>query len=307
MRIGLINQLHGSPEGPVAAPTWADIAERAEAAEKAGFDMFVFEDALLYRGESATYGVWESVSIAAALAAVTSEIGLGQSVINSPYRSPAMTAKIAETIDEISGGRYVLGIGAGNTADSDYAAFGVAADRRYSRFAEAIQIIHALLKEGEVDFEGEFYSARDSELVLRGPRASGPPINVAAGSPKMLALAARYGDAWNWWGYDMTREELEDHLRPVIQQLDAACETGSRDPAGLERTLDLYTVIPEPFRNRADESPLENPITGTPEEISEFILSLSDLGFDEVRCDVWPKTTEAVEAMEPVVDRVHAG
>lgn len=307
MRIGLINQLHGSPEGPVAAPTWAEIAERAEAAEKAGFDMFVFEDALLYRGESATYGVWESVSIAAALAAVTSEIGLGQSVINSPYRSPAMTAKIAETIDEISGGRYVLGIGAGNTADSDYAAFGVAADRRYSRFAEAIHIIHGLLKHGEVDFEGEFYFARNAELILRGPRASGPPINVAAGSPRMLGLAARYGDAWNWWGYDMTREELENHLRQVIQRLDAACETESRDPSGLERTLDLYTVIPELFRNRADEFPMENPITGTSEAISESILSLSDLGFDEVRCDVWPKTTEAVEAMKPVVDRVHAG
>lgn len=307
MRIGLINQLHGSPKGPVPAPTWDDIAGRAEAAEKAGFDIFVFEDALLYRGESATYGVWESVSIAGALAAVTSRISLGQSVINSPYRSPAMTAKIAETIDEISGGRYVLGIGAGNTADSDYAAFGVAADRRYSRFAEAIQIIHGLLKDGEVDFEGEFYSARNAELVLRGPRSSGPPINVAAGGPKMLALAARYGDAWNWWAYDKTREELEDHLRPVLQQLDAACQTESRDPAGLERTLDLYTVIPEPFRNRADDAPMENSITGTPEEISEFILSLSDLGFDQVRCDVWPKRTEAVEAMRPVVDRVHAG
>jgi alkanesulfonate monooxygenase SsuD/methylene tetrahydromethanopterin reductase-like flavin-dependent oxidoreductase (luciferase family) len=307
MRIGLINQLHGSPEGPVPAPTWDDIAGRAEAAEKAGFDMFVFEDALLYRGRSATHGVWESVSIAAALAAVTSEIGLGQSVINSPYRSPAMTAKIAETIDEISGGRYVLGIGAGNTADSDYAAFGVAADRRYSRFAEAIQIIHGLLKEGEVDFEGEFYSAKNAELVLRGPRSSGPPINVAAGGPKMLALAARYGDAWNWWGYDMTRDEVEDHLRPVVRQLDAACESEGRDPASLEHTLDLYTVVPEPFRKRADESPMTKPITGTPEEISGFILSLSDLGFDEVRCDVWPKTTEAVEAMEPVVDRVHAG
>lgn len=123
----------------------------------------------------------------------------------------------------------------------------------------------------------------------------------------MLALAARYGDAWNWWAYDKTREELEDHLRPVLQQLDAACQTESRDPAGLERTLDLYTVIPEPFRNRADDAPMENSITGTPEEISEFILSLSDLGFDQVRCDVWPKRTEAVEAMRPVVDRVHAG
>ena len=124
MRIGLITQLHGRPGGATPAPSWESISERAAAAESAGFDMFVFEDALLYRGETATDGAWESVSIAAAIAATTTDIGLGQSVLNSPYRSPAMTAKIADTIDEISGGRFVLGIGAGNTADADYEAFG---------------------------------------------------------------------------------------------------------------------------------------------------------------------------------------
>jgi len=102
--------------------------------------MFVFEDALLYLGEKGADGVWESVSIAAALAAVTDRIHLGQSVINSPYRSPAMTAKIGDTIDEISGGRYVLGIGAGNTPDSDYEAFGFPTDKRFSRFAQSSPI-----------------------------------------------------------------------------------------------------------------------------------------------------------------------
>lgn len=160
MRIGLVTQLHGRPDGDTPAPSWESISRRATTAEAVGFDMFVFEDALLYRGEETTDGVWESVSIAAALAATTSTINLGQSVINSPYRSPAMTAKIADTIDEISGGRFVLGIGAGNTEDSDYEAFGFPTDRRYSRFAEAIQIIHGLLRNGEIDFEGEFYTAR---------------------------------------------------------------------------------------------------------------------------------------------------
>lgn len=148
MRIGLINQLHGRPAGDLPAPSWASIRQRANVAETVGFDVFVFEDALLYRQENTTHGLWESVSIAAALAATTDRIDLGQSVLNSPYRSPAMTAKIAETIDEISGGRYVLGIGAGNTPDSDYEAFGFPIDKRYSRFAEAIYIIHALLKKG---------------------------------------------------------------------------------------------------------------------------------------------------------------
>lgn len=310
MRLGLINQLHGRPDGPVPAPNWKSISDRATAAEAAGFDMFVFEDALLYRGEESTDGVWESVAVAAALAATTSRIDLGQSVVNSPYRPPAMTAKIAETIDEISGGRFVLGIGAGNTPDSDYEAFGIPTDKRFSRFAEAIQIIHGLLKTGSFDFEGEFYSVKRAELVLRGPRKNGPPINIAAGSPKMLTLAARYGDAWNWWGWDETLEQVKVRLTPIIDLLERACEGQGRDPSTLARTFDLYTVVPEAFRSRigsAEGLKVAQPVTGTSEEIAEFILSLGALGFGEVRCDLWPKETAAVEAMAPVVKLVHTG
>lgn len=308
MRIGLINQLNGRPDADTPAPMWMSIHERATTAELAGFDMFVFEDALLYRGENATNGVWESVSIAAALAATTEKIHLGQSVVNSPYRSPALTAKIAETIDEISGGRYVLGIGAGNTADSDYEAFGFPTDRRYSRFAEAIRIVHALLKEGSVDFEGEFYSAKEAELILRGPHRHGPPINIAAGGPKMLRLAARYGDAWNWWSGNEALDDARSLLQALITQLDEACDEIGRDPDTLERTLDLYTVIPGGFAEEAAARglPVESLVTGTDDEICEHLLSFGDLGFVEVRCDVWPKTVAAIDAMRPIVETVHA-
>lgn len=309
MRIGLINELHGRPDGDTPAPSWASIRQRASVAETVGFDLFVFEDALLYRQENATDGLWESVSIAAALAATTDRIHLGQSVLNSPYRSPAMTAKIAETIDEISGGRYVLGIGAGNTPDSDYEAFGFPIDRRYSRFAEAIHVVHALLKTGQVDFEGEFYSAKDAEMVLRGPRPEGPPINIAAGGPKMLRLAARYGDAWNWWAGGETMEQATTRLRALNERLDLACEDWGRDPATLRRTLDLYTVVPEEFGPSArspDAPPMNHPVTGSTQEIADYLHGFGELGFDEIRCDVWPKTTEAIEAMRPIVEAVHA-
>jgi alkanesulfonate monooxygenase SsuD/methylene tetrahydromethanopterin reductase-like flavin-dependent oxidoreductase (luciferase family) len=308
MRIGLINQLNGSPDSDRTPPTWLSIHERVAVAELAGFDMFVFEDGLLYRTDEATNGLWESVSIAAALAATTDEIDLGQSVVNSPYRSPAMTAKIAETIDEISGGRYVLGIGAGNTPDSDYEAFGFPTDHRYSRFAEAIQIIHGLLKHGEIDFEGEFYSAQQAEMVLRGPRRQGPPINIAAGGPKMLALAARYGDAWNWWSANEPTEDARKRLVPLIEQLEAICVEIDRDPATLEKTLDLYTLVPEAFRSEAEEAglPLDKLVCGSPEKITEHILFFAGLGFAEVRCDVWPRTPTAVEAMTSVVEMVQS-
>lgn len=305
MRIGLINHLHGRPDGDAPAPTWASISERATTAEAAGFDMFVFEDALIYRGSETTDGVWESVSIAAAIAATTSRMEIGQSVINSPYRSPAMTAKIADTIDEISGGRYVLGIGAGNTPDSDYEAFGFPTDKRYSRFAEAIQIIHGLLKNGAIDFEGEYYTARQAELVLRGPRQEGPPISIAAGGPKMLQLVARYADAWNWWGWGETLNQVEERLRPIIEQLEEAFAKEQRDPSTLGRTFDMYAVVPEGFDPEGVN--MEDPVLGTSEQIAEHILSIGEMGFDELRCDVFPKTIQALEAMQPVVEIVHAG
>ena len=303
MKIGLIVQLHGRPGG--RTPTWHSISTLAATVERSGFDSFVFEDALLYRGETETNGCWESVSIAAALAATTQRINIGQSGINSPYRSPALMAKIADTIDEISGGRYLFGIGAGDTPDSDYEAFGFPKDVRYSRFAEAIHIIFNLLKTGSVDFEGRYYSASKTELVLRGPRPQGPPIIIAAAGRKMLRLAAQYADGWNWWGRDETLDQTVKRMRPIVIQLERACEDLGRDPASLVRTFDLYTVVPEGFSTEG--SGPEQAVTGSSEQIAEHILGLSELGFQEVRCDLYPKTPDAVEAMQPVVDLLHAG
>jgi len=301
MRIGLINQLHGKP-GP-DQPTWKSLQARIAAAEDVGFDSFVFEDALLYRGETESEGCWESVSIAAALAAVTNRIVIGQSVINNPYRSPALTAKIAETIDEISGGRYVLGIGAGNTPDSDYAAFGFPSDKRYSRFAEAIEIIHSLLKTGKANFSGEYYTIDDAEMVIRGPRPQGPPINIAAGSPKMLNLVARFADAWNWWGWDETHEQTIKRMTPIIDMLETACETADRDPSAISRTFDLYAVVAPGFSS--DGSGFETPIAGSSDEIADRIQRLEEIGIEEVRCDVFPKTVAAIVSMQSVIDIVH--
>jgi alkanesulfonate monooxygenase SsuD/methylene tetrahydromethanopterin reductase-like flavin-dependent oxidoreductase (luciferase family) len=300
MRIGLINPLHGAP-GP-EAPSWTQLSERARLAEEAGFDIFVFEDALMYRGESRTEGVWESMTIAGALAATTRTIEFGQSVVNSPYRAPALVASMATTLDEISGGRYVLGVGAGNTPVSDYRGFGFPTDRRFSRFAEWIEILHRLLRSGSVDFEGDFHSAQQGELPLRGPHREGPRLTIAAGGEKMLGLVAQFGDEWNWWCWDETFEQLSARLVPMMQKLEAACFDAGRDPGSLVRTLDLYSVaLP------GAESELQNPLTGSADEIAAMLLELRGLGFEEVRCDVLPRHPEAIEAMAPVVDLVHAG
>jgi alkanesulfonate monooxygenase SsuD/methylene tetrahydromethanopterin reductase-like flavin-dependent oxidoreductase (luciferase family) len=307
MRIGLYIRLYGRPGGATPAPTWADIREQALAAEAAGFDILVLEDALWMPDDAGSLGLWESVSVAAALAAATSTIGIGHAVINSPYRNPGLVAKIAETLDEISGGRYTLGIGLGNTPD-DYGPFGFADDRRYSRFAEAIHIIHGLLRDGRVDFEGEFYRAPGAELVLRGPRPAGPPIAIAAAKPKMLRLAARYGDEWNWWTGDPGDPGA---LRPIVDELGRACEEVGRDPATLRRSIDVFSVAAP--SDGADTSALaaEGVLGGPPEAVAERLLAYRDLGFEEVRCNPTfapgIRTAEAIAGMTDVVRLVQAG
>ncbi len=301
MRVGLIAQLHGRPGGDLN-PSWRSVRDLASKSEEVGFDMFVFEDVLMYRGETATDGCWESMTIAGAVAASTNTIRFGQSVVNAPYRSPALTASMATTLDEISSGRFVLGLGAGNSPASDYEGFGFPTDRRYSRFAESIEIIHTLLRQGRADYNGAFYSAKRAELVLRGPSPHGPEINIAAGGPRMLQLVARYADAWNWWTWDETIDETLGRLTPLMAQLDAACEAEGRDPATLDRTLDLYSVTP-PGLSSASE--MRQPLAGNADELTDALLRLESAGFREIRCDLTDKTTAGVEAMAPVVQALH--
>ena len=126
----------------------------------------------------------------------------------------------------------------------------------------------------------------------------------------MLQLVARYADAWNWWGWDETLEQIGGRLGPVIELLEQACEAEDRDPVTVGRTFDLYTVVPEGFSTKSetvDGLDMKQPVIGTSEQIADFILRLGDIGFDEVRCDLFPKTSAAVEAMRSVVEIVHKG
>lgn len=306
MKIGLYIRLLGRPGTQPPPPSWPSVRDQALAAEAAGFDLVVLEDALLYPGEGGSTGVWEGVSMAAAVAAVTSTIGVGHAVMNSPYRAPALVAKIAATLDEIAGGRYTFGIGLGNTPD-DYPLFGIDADPRYSRFAEAIQIIHGLLREGRTDFEGTYYRAPGAELVLHGPRPAGPPIVIAAGKPKAMRLVARYADEWNWW---TAERDGTAQLAQLAAELERACDEVGRDPATLRRSIDVFSVAtPGVPAVAADSGELQ--IAGPPDAISDALLDYRGLGFDEVRINLRvpgdvPRT-EAIAWMAEVVERVHAG
>jgi alkanesulfonate monooxygenase SsuD/methylene tetrahydromethanopterin reductase-like flavin-dependent oxidoreductase (luciferase family) len=184
-------------DGPGTADRYSAIRDKAVRAEDAGYDSIWIYDHLLYRMEAdeSTVGIWEGWTVMAALAEATSRVEIGSLVLCNQFRNPAILAKMAHTFDEISEGRLILGIGAGwNRAEFD--AFGMPFDHRVSRLEEALQILRPLLTEGAVDFEGDYYSARDCEITPRSPR-SAIPLMVGAFGPRTMRLAARYGDMWN--------------------------------------------------------------------------------------------------------------
>lgn len=306
MRIGVQLGMHGhSGSQELAAPRWEDMRRQAEAAEAAGFDLLVLEDALV-SGGLGTHGYWEAMTLAGAVAASTASIGIGHSMVNPPLRSPAVVAQAAATLDEISGGRYVLGIGAGNTPE-DYETFGIAADHRYSRAAEAIEIVHGLVRAGAVHLDGRFHAVHGS-VEPRGPRSSGPPIVVGARGPRMMRLVARFADQWNAWTPDA---QTVAAFRPMVEELERACEDVGRDPTTLGRTLDV-AVDPHALLGEEPTWISDFLISGSAVEIADGLCAFGAIGIDEVRCMVWPDRPAAsrpaiIEALADVVELVHAG
>ena len=237
----------------------------------------------------------------AALAAVTTQMELGTMVMCSGFRNPAMLAKVADTIDEISGGRLILGLGAGYH-DPEHHAFGYPTDHRYSRFAEAIEIIHGLLRHGCIDFAGAYYQARECVLRPRGPRAGGPPIMIGTRGPKMLRLTARYADLWN--AYLVRDHSRPEDLAPVMSRLDAACQEEGRAPESLGRTAGVHwsaservEAIPSWFRLRNGP-----PLTGGPDELAEVLRVFARAGISHIQVIIWPQTLAGVEAFGPILE-----
>lgn len=295
MRIGVIVQLNGTPD---EGPRWDHLRAQAGAAEAAGFDLLVFEDAFQYPGA----GLWHASVVAGAVAASTGRIDFGHSVVNAPFEHPARIAQMAATADEVSDGRFILGIGAGNTPD-DYEVLAIDADPRYSRFAEALDIVHRLLRTGEATFEGAHHRVEGAELRLRGPREGGLPIVVAAGGPKMIRLTARYGDGWNWWGA-LTGDPAGNGER--LSLLDAACAEEGRDPAEVHRSVDLYSV--DPLGVTDDDRPGHVLASQDPDEIADRLAAFGEAGFDEVRVSLAGGPDDkapGIAALAPVVAALH--
>lgn len=281
---------------------WSEVLDMARRAEDIGLDSLWVGDHLLYRYADGTRrGPWEAWSMLAALAAVTSRVTLGPLVACTAFHNPAVMAKQADTLDELAGGRFVLGIGAGWN-ETEFRAFGIPFDHRVSRFEEAFTIVTGLLREGSIDFEGRFHSARNCELVPRGPTPGGPPILLGSNGPRMLALAAPRIDAWNSW-YADTRNNREG-LPPLRARVDEAARAAGTDPAAIARTVAVLVQFPGGtgrIMGDTSASMAVSPVRGDAETLAAALRAYADAGIAEVQLVLDPITAGSIDALAPAL------
>ncbi len=280
---------------------WLELRDMAQAAEHAGFDSLWVGDHLLYRDpDRPPRGPWEAWSVLAALAAITQRVELGPLVASVSFHNPAILAKKAAAVDEISGGRLILGLGAGWN-EPEYHAFGFPFDHRVERFAEAFAIIRGLLRDGAVDFAGRYHQARECVLLPPAARKGGPPLMVGTRGPRMLRLAARHADAWNaWFTWFGNRPE---GIAAVREKVDAACAEVGRDPATLARTVAvLVQVEGEGVARRGGPQEQAPPLRGSPKELADQLRAFAAEGISHVQLVVEPITVRSIERLAPVLE-----
>jgi alkanesulfonate monooxygenase SsuD/methylene tetrahydromethanopterin reductase-like flavin-dependent oxidoreductase (luciferase family) len=285
---------------------WTELLDMTRAIEDLGYDSVWVGEHLLYRwADRPARGPWEAWSILTAIAASTKRIEFGPLVACTSFHNPAQLAKQASTIDEISGGRLILGLGAGWN-ETEFRAFGFPFDHRIDRFEEAFTIIRTLLQEGAVDFEGRYYQARDCELLPRGPRPTGPPLMIGSNGPRMLTIALPHVQAWNTWFADIGNAPAGvPALRDLVDQ---TCRAVGRDPAEVERTVAVLVKFPGGTgRIQGDyAAPQPTPLEGTPEEMADALRGYAREGIGHVQLVLDPITRGSIEAFAPVLARLDA-
>src|SRR5436190_4682484 len=286
---------------------WPEYVAMVRRAEEVGFDSLWLGDHLLYRlADGSTRGPWEVWTMLAGLAASTSRIRLGPVVASTAFHAPPMLAKLAATVDEISGGRLILGLGAGWN-EAEFRAFGFPFDHRISRFEEAFTIVRTLLREGRVDFDGKYFQARDCELLPKSSRPGGPPLMVGSVGPRMLEITLPHVEIWNVWYRDSNNSPAG--LEPILRQLDEACRAVGREPASIERTSAVLVRLPGGTgRVMGDTTQKDVPaVEGSPAAIAARLREYADFGLAEVQLVVDPITVESIEALAPVLAELDRG
>jgi alkanesulfonate monooxygenase SsuD/methylene tetrahydromethanopterin reductase-like flavin-dependent oxidoreductase (luciferase family) len=274
---------------------WPEYLDLARLAEASGFDSVWVGDHLLYDlPDGSTRGPWEAWTTLAAIAQATERVEIGPLVASTSFHAPAMLAKQAATVDAISGGRLIVGLGAGWNK-REYDAFGFAYDRRVSRFEEALAIIVPLLREGHVDFHGQYYDVDDSVLDPRPERPGGPPIMLGSNSPRMLGIGLPVVDSWNvWWSiYDNSVERFAE----VKAEVDAVMPPGR----SVEATAAVLVTLPSGDGRLMGSQYDARVARVTPDNLADHVRALAAVGATHLQLVLDPITAESIEVVGEVL------
>jgi F420-dependent oxidoreductase-like protein len=267
---------------PVSARSWDDLLEVARLADDGGWDGLYVADHFM--GDGGGFGAvdeptLEATAVLAALATATARVRLGSLVLSATNRHPAVLANWAATVDHASGGRLVLGIGAG-WQENEHEQYGLALGspgERISRLDEQLQIIRGLLTQPTTTVHGEHHQVVDA-LCEPKPLQSPLPILVGGKGDRMLRLVARHADEWNMWSTPASFAERS-------AALDAACEREGRDPSTIHRSTQMVVLpVADPAKGAELVGRLapRPAIAGSPTSLAEQFAAYADVGVDEI-------------------------
>jgi alkanesulfonate monooxygenase SsuD/methylene tetrahydromethanopterin reductase-like flavin-dependent oxidoreductase (luciferase family) len=263
---------------------WAEVLAIVRTTEASGFDSAWVGDHLLHREPEA--GPLEAWTQLAALAAATERLTLGPLVACLAFHPPGLIAKMAATVDEISGGRLVLGVGAGWN-DEEFTAFGLPPDRKVSRFEEAFTLVRRLLAGERVTHRGRYWSAEDA--VLLPPTRRRIPLMTGSSGPRALSIVLPYVDSWNtWWEYYGNTAE---GFAQENGRVDAACEAAGRDPVAVERSACVLVTVDGGAGARPEEPGMPRVDV---DQLPGHLLALAQAGAHEAILVLDPITVETV-------------
>lgn len=280
-------------------PRWSDLRTAVRLAEDVGFDSVWVADELLWLFDDAPpVGNWEGWTLVAAMAAETQHVEIGPLVSCVNYRNPALLAKMADTVDEISGGRLVLGLGAG-WSEREYRAFGFAWEQHFARFEEGVAIIHELLRDGVASVEGRYHRLHDALLQPRGPRGGRIPMLIGGSGRRTMRLAARYADVWNCL---LVGRATAEAIPPRREALDAACAEVGRDPATLSRSAAVMACLFDSSGRLGPDDWCDGSLRGSADELAAQIRAFAAEGLDRLEVGVLPATPRGIEAFAEVLE-----
>ena len=269
---------------------WHEYTQLARAAEETGFDSIWVGDHLLYRGgDRSERGPWDCWTVLAGLAVVTQRVELGPLVACTAFREPGLLARAAAAVDELSGGRLRVAVGAGWN-EEEFRAFGLPFDHRVSRFEEAFEILRRLLHAERVTFAGRYHRVDDA--VLLPPPARRPPLMVGGDGARLLAATLPHVEAWNAWFNRFGNRPAG--LPALNARIDEACERAGRDPATLERSVCLLVEVDGGGGERRPD-PASPPLRD--DEVAATLGELAEAGVDEAILVLDPITEQSIRSL----------